>query len=535
MQNHNSLKYLHIVSKPYNNQLRFRTPTRNEYPSIKEKLLESRKLSPESKLKLKNTMATYKSIKRSLSPIKSPHLQPQESLKLFRKPKTLPFKKADITKISVKDYGIGNEYALALSSTVKELPNLKELNIRHNRIKDDGTFSLLSSINKTNMRVLDLSDNVIGLNSISAITEIISDFNSGIEKLSLESTRLTFSSVVKVFTGLRSNHSLQELNLANNKLGPGSGAYLKEFLSQTTTLKKIDLHWNYINGPEAVQLFEGLKLNDTLEELDCSWNSFGSSVEAIEALCTFLLSESQLKHLDISNNRISFESSELIANALKDNHTLLGLHVEGNYCRIDHLGFVFPCRQIGISPSLQKSARILRTPRRVNDTHCWICNKYFDLQFTWDPNNILWKKSLKSIFSLKSGQKKELVYLHLEIDDFEPFQMTSNESNIYTLTRAVPSNKPINFFFSYRGQALISFDYAAETVKSFVKTIESQEISVKALNSFRLFDGVLSCKPRILSAPYLLENEEESFTNSEWSFEKSQFSNYVWDSEVKNI
>lgn len=529
MQNHSSLKYLHIINRPYNvNQLRFRTPTRNEYPSIKEKLLESRKYSPESRLKLKNQMATYKSIKKSLSPIK---LQPQESLKLFKQPKN-PFQKSEITKISIKNYGIGNEYALALSSTVKELPNLKELNIRSNRIKDDGTFSLLSSLNKTHMKVLDLSNNVIGFSSVNAVTEIISDFNSGIEKLSLESTRLAFPSLVKIFTGLRSNHSLQELNLANNKLGQGCGQYIKELLSQTTTLKKLDLHWNYLNGPEAVHLFQGLKENDTLEAIDCSWNSFGSSIEAIESLCKFLQCESQLKHLDISNNRISFESSESIARAIHNNHTLLGIHIEGNHCTIDHLGFISARKSIEISPSLQKSARILRTPRRVNDIRCWICNKYYDFDFNWDPNNMLWKKSLKSIFFLKFEQNKELVYLHLEIDNYEPYQMIKENSGCYTLKRAIPSNKEIKFFFSYRGYAQVSFDYPTESVECFIKTVGLQEMTVKALNCIRMFDGILNCKPRFASGPYLLERTEDSFINSEWSFDKSQFSNYVWDNDV---
>jgi hypothetical protein len=514
-----------------------RTPIRENCPSIKERLLESRKISPESRIKLKSTMTMYKSIKRSLTPIKPLKLQNNESLKIFSKSKVLPSLAGEITKISVKEYGIGNDYAKALSSTVKDLPNLKELNIRSNRVTDEGIFSLLSNVNKSSMKVLDLSSNTIGLNSINSVVEIISDFNSGIEKLSLESTRLSYPFAVKVFSGLRTNHTIQELNLANNKLGSGAGYHLKEFLSQTTTLKRLDLHWNLIQGNEAVLLFQGLKENDTLAALDISWNSIGSSGEAIEALCSFLSSESQLEHLDLSHNRISAQAAEMMGKALENNHSLMGIHLEGNHGRVDHLGFVFPSTSMAVSPSLQKSARIIRTPKRVNDHNCWICNKYIDFSVIWDPASILWKKTLKAVFNAKSGKKKELVYLHLDIDNFEPFDMKNDEnSECFLIKRAIPCNRQVKFFFSYRGHAQVSFDYPTETLSEpFVKTILTEEITVKALNYFLITQGELSCKPRYGPKAFMLESgEESSMVISEWSFEKSHFANYVWDSEVIN-
>ena len=535
MQNNNSLKYLHIINKTYKGRYRLHTPLKGEYPSIKDRLLDSRKVSPESRLKLKSTMAMYKSIKRSLTPVKPIKLEVHESMKVLHKSKILPDLAGEITKISVKEYGIGNDYARALSSTVRQLPNLKELNIRSNRVTDEGIFSLLSSLNKSNMKILDLSCNVLGMSSINSVVEIISDFNSAIEKLSLESTRLNYPYLVKIFSGLRTNHTIQELNLANNKLGIGTGFHLKEFLVQTTTLKKLDLHWNLIQGYEAVLLFQGIKENDTLTSVDISWNSIGSSDEAVDALCACLAVESQLQHLDLSNNRISFSLAEKIGKSLVDNHTLLGLHLEGNHCRVDHLGFVIASQTLSISPSLQKSARILRTPRRVNEHNCWVCSRYLDLALVWDPASILWKKSLKNAFNSKLSKKKELVYVHLDIDNYEPYSMKLDEaSSCFQVNRAVPFNKQVKFFFSYRGHSQVSFDYPTESLpEAFTKCINAEEIVVKALNSFTVCEGELTCKPRMPSKPFLLESgEDSSIVISEWSFEKSHFANYVWDSEV---
>ena len=50
----------------------------------------------------------------------------------------------------------------------------------------------------------------------------------------------------------------------------------------------------------------------------------------------------KLYHLDISYNSLSAEMCEVLADALKDNHVLFGLHLAGNAARLDPDGFVLP-------------------------------------------------------------------------------------------------------------------------------------------------------------------------------------------------
>jgi hypothetical protein len=47
-----------------------------------------------------------------------------------------------------------------------------------------------------------------------------------------------------------------------------------------------------------------------------------------------------LLHLDISHNQFKPEDSEAMADGLKENHTLLGIHTVGNHAEVDHLGFM---------------------------------------------------------------------------------------------------------------------------------------------------------------------------------------------------
>ena len=47
-----------------------------------------------------------------------------------------------------------------------------------------------------------------------------------------------------------------------------------------------------------------------------------------------------LVHLDLSFNAFGEEDIRAIADGLVENHSLLGLHMDGNRCDVDQLGFV---------------------------------------------------------------------------------------------------------------------------------------------------------------------------------------------------
>jgi hypothetical protein len=49
-----------------------------------------------------------------------------------------------------------------------------------------------------------------------------------------------------------------------------------------------------------------------------------------------------LIHFDMSYNNFKVGDIRHLGEALKQNHTLLGLHLMGNEARIDELGFVIP-------------------------------------------------------------------------------------------------------------------------------------------------------------------------------------------------
>jgi len=54
-----------------------------------------------------------------------------------------------------------------------------------------------------------------------------------------------------------------------------------------------------------------------------------------------------LIHVDFSNNDFAAPEIEIIAEGLKENHTILGIHMIGNEATTDALGFVAPSRAEG--------------------------------------------------------------------------------------------------------------------------------------------------------------------------------------------
>ena len=55
-----------------------------------------------------------------------------------------------------------------------------------------------------------------------------------------------------------------------------------------------------------------------------------------------LMKNFTLMHLDISFNSFTDQDMIALSDGLRENHTLLGCHVEGNSCKLDSLGFIVP-------------------------------------------------------------------------------------------------------------------------------------------------------------------------------------------------
>lgn len=92
-------------------------------------------------------------------------------------------------------------------------------------------------------------------------------------------------------------------------------------------------------------------LNDSeLQKLDLSWNNLGMDSKCILLLFEKLKDNTKLVQLNISHNKIRLNSNELETSSayLNSNHTLTGLHVNGNSMRQDIDGRLLPEKELTV-------------------------------------------------------------------------------------------------------------------------------------------------------------------------------------------
>jgi hypothetical protein len=87
----------------------------------------------------------------------------------------------------------------------------------------------------------------------------------------------------------------------------------------------------------------------------------------MEKIAHCLSKQTYLKHLDLSHNYITYNECEVIAEGLKENHSLIGLHIAGNECILDSKGFVIPVKETQLELG-HFFTRIIESPRYTHAT-----------------------------------------------------------------------------------------------------------------------------------------------------------------------
>ena len=165
----------------------------------------------------------------------------------------------------------------------------------------------------------------------------------------------------------------------------------------------------------------------------------------------FCKSNTELIHLDISHNNINFVDSNLLSEKIKNNHNILGIHLDGNEMEINELGFIIPVKKdskgdkyfsesqitYGINNNYSLRKTSIEAIRRIrNKNNCWICDGFREIEFEFEFKDK----------NLIDNPNNHLVKIHLNFDDYKPFDMIYNEGTYY-MTRMCPPGD-INYFFT---------------------------------------------------------------------------------------
>lgn len=119
-----------------------------------------------------------------------------------------------------------------------------------------------------------------------------------------------------------------------------------------------------------------------------------------------------LKHVDLSYNSMDKSECEVFGLTIHSNHSLWGLHLMGNDCIIDSMGFV----RAGVKKALQSRDILhspisngidfickLRSSKVASYQNCWVCEGWSEHKFEWR-------------FKKSGLTAKEPAYIHFDFD-----------------------------------------------------------------------------------------------------------------------
>eukprot|EP00746_Dinoflagellata_sp_MGD_P144753 gnl/MRDRNA2_/MRDRNA2_77453_c0_seq1.p1 gnl/MRDRNA2_/MRDRNA2_77453_c0~~gnl/MRDRNA2_/MRDRNA2_77453_c0_seq1.p1 ORF type:complete len:943 (+),score=154.45 gnl/MRDRNA2_/MRDRNA2_77453_c0_seq1:205-2829(+) len=253
--------------------------------------------------------------------------------------------------------GLGDEQLAAALEDNEQLPilDIHQWHLCGNRLTDSSLVQLTRML-PSKVQLLDLSRNTFGA---PAFTEMALP---ELQSLDLTGCSLTNDGITALGAALRHSKRLIRLELNRNQFHDASA--LGILIPDLLDLVRLGLSGNFISGAGATAVFEGMLQNcmsgGRLADVDISFNCLndGAPSVCIEALSDLLRKSTALYHLDLSYNSLDFERCQMIADGLKDNHFLFGLHFVGNSATMDANGFLTPASQrVSMTPVSPKARR----------------------------------------------------------------------------------------------------------------------------------------------------------------------------------
>lgn len=217
---------------------------------------------------------------------------------------------------------------------------------------------------------------------------------------------------------------------------------------------------------------------------------------------------------------------------LKENHTILGLHMVGNKMNVDSLGFLKNDEMIPSSghmaPRMDTKLETGTMPdfkMKINmNYNCWICEGWTQVSFKFDP------------YCSNNPPKKELdeednVLIHFSFDEYKPDKMSMNKDGTFWIIRMVP---PIdfNYYFTVNGVPKYQTDLEQEAIMDKINlSIPFANVPADIRKTKEIINtnylSKLKCLPRPKRENLMIY--EETSPHPDWGIKDSVFWGYMID------
>ncbi|XP_078059657.1 NACHT, LRR and PYD domains-containing protein 3-like isoform X2 [Mustelus asterias] len=209
-------------------------------------------------------------------------------------------------ELSLHLNNVGDSGVKLLSAALRN-PECKiwKLHLLGNALTDSCAEDLASALSTNRSLIdLDLGENKLGDSGVKLLSVALRNPDCKIQKLVLSRTALTDSCAEDLASALRTNRSLIDLNLGNNKLGDSGVKLLSVALrNPDCKIQELRLCWNALTDSCAEDLASALSTNQTLRILNLETNSFTD--QSVPALRRLILTCRSLEEIWLWGNQFS--------------------------------------------------------------------------------------------------------------------------------------------------------------------------------------------------------------------------------------
>lgn len=244
--------------------------------------------------------------------------------------------------LDLRHLGIGNDYANALVTSLVNLPYIEAVNLEDNRLDDESLGPIVSTIATTpGIIEINLSNNELGPNTASALSNYLQSSNCTLERLILSAADVDDFECERFISAIANNRSVKQLMMSKNLIGAsenlntvypdlttGSEAIANLLRSKTCMLESLSLDWNMIRLDGAIDLASSVGENTSLTYLDISYNALG--FDGGVALGVALNDNNTLTYLNIGSNNLTAIPCFTICSAILENRSLKNVYFDGN-------------------------------------------------------------------------------------------------------------------------------------------------------------------------------------------------------------
>ena len=232
-----------------------------------------------------------------------------------------------LKELYIHDNDFQSSVAIILKA-LKEISALTGLYLNNSLMTKEVAEDLANIIkNNTNLEQLRIDYNNLGL-SAAPILQSLKD-NCNLKMLNLEGNNMTEQVAEDLANVIKNNQSLEELHLSNNNFKTSVAVILKA-LKEKSVLKKLRLSKILMTKEAAKHLSDVIKSNTHLEELYIADNKLGIQAAVILQALT---RSSKIKGLNLSNNNMTEQLIGDFINVIRNNSNLEKLYLSNNNFR----------------------------------------------------------------------------------------------------------------------------------------------------------------------------------------------------------